>query len=299
MEFGRLKNIDHVDFSFPADHKGVKKVLGGQPAKTVEVYVGCPVWAHEGLAGKIYPPKSQSKDYLKHYSRQFNSIELNATLYQVPSPVTVTRWTDSVNDHFKFCPKIHESISHSEDISKCRSLIHHLHEIYAGFGKKLGTCLLQLPPNFNPAKLDLLLDFLDHCPVRDLAIELRHEGWFGKTEALDTLSNYLYKNNFCLCITDVAGRRDVLHMRLANKTAFIRFTANNLHPTDFRRLDDWINRIIIWIGQGLEKIYFFVHTPDKSLCPELAIYFIENLNKKTGLNIVPPAINKNNSLGLF
>ena len=91
-----------------------------------------------------------------------------------------------------------------------------------------------------------------------------------------------------MVITDVSERRDVLHQRFTNKTAFIRFTANDLHPSDYARLYDWTTRIAHWVEHGLEKLYFFVHTPEKALLPELAYYFTLELNKKAKTNISPP-----------
>jgi uncharacterized protein YecE (DUF72 family) len=85
-------------------------------------------------------------------------------------------------------------------------------------------------------------------------------------------------------ITDTAGRFDVIHQRLTTKTAFIRFTANDLHPTDYQRLDKWILRVNNWTSNGLEHLYFFMHTPNKCLCPQLVQYFIQGLNTTTGLN---------------
>ena len=45
-----------------------------------------------------------------------------------------------------------------------------------------------------------------------------------------------------------------------------------------------------WISKGLERLYFFIHTPDKIFTPELATYFIKHLNKANGLNIAAPVI---------
>lgn len=290
MQFGRLENIDNVDFTFPPSHAGTAKILGGSKSKILNVYVGAPVWNDAGFPSKIYPPKAQEKDFVKYYGKQFNCIELNATHYRIPEASTVKRWTDAVPEGFKFCPKIHQSISHSHNISQCISEINAFHERISGFGDKLGTSFLQLPPTFEAKQIELLLNFLEHCPIRNLAIELRHESWFTNTDTLNYLCNYLFKNNLSLNITDVAGRRDVLHQRLTNKTAFVRFVGNNLHPSDFKRMDDWIERLSKWVEEGLENIYFFIHTPDKNLVPELAIYFINRLNKICGLTVVPPHI---------
>ncbi|MGZ3885454.1 MAG: DUF72 domain-containing protein [Bacteroidia bacterium] len=299
MEFGRLESIEGIDFSLPPDHPGVKKILGGKRSNALQVYVGCPEWVNDGFIGKIYPLHAKAKDYVKYYAQQFNSIELNASHYRVPDINTIQRWAGVVPEGFKFSPKVHQSISHSADISKCRNLIYDFYESVLHFGPHLGTSFLQLPPHFDTARLDLLLDFLEHCPLRDLAIELRHHSWFAGTEQLNTLCNYLYKTKFCLAVTDVAGRRDVLHGRLTNTTAFIRFVANNLHPTDYTRLDAWAERLTEWIGAGLETLYFFIHTPDKGLCPELALYFIGQLNKGAGLDIRPPELKAPDANALF
>jgi uncharacterized protein YecE (DUF72 family) len=291
MKFGRLENIESIDFSLPADHAGIKKVLGGTPSKDIAVYVGSVVWADENLVKKIYPDKAGSKNYVKYYGRQFNTIELNATHYRVPDKETVKRWADAVPDTFRFCPKVHESISHTQNIHQAIDLAQNFSDTIQIFGNKLGTSFLQLPPSFNTKGLNYLTDFLDGSPIRKLAIELRHESWFeAGNEELKTLCNYLYKNNIALVITDVSGRRDVLHQRLTNKTAFIRFVGNDLHPTDYARMNEWVQKIHTWIQQGLEEIYFFMHSPDKGLTAEQAVYFINRLHQVTGIQLKAPKI---------
>lgn len=290
MDFGRLENIENVDFSFPPSHSGTVKILGGTKSKTLNVYVGAPIWNDDGFLGKIYPAKARSKDFLKYYGLQFNGIELNATHYRIPEKNIIERWAEVVPNGFKFCPKIHQSVSHSNDISNCISHLHIFYDHISCFGSKLGSCLLQLPPSFETKHINQLIELLDNSPISNLAVELRHPSWFNDIQRLNHLCNYLYQNNLSINITDVAGRRDVLHQRLTNKTAFVRFVANNMHPSDFKRLDNWIERFQTWIQAGLEDLYFFIHTPDKSLVPELATYFINNLNKTCGLEIALPKI---------
>ena len=291
MEFGRLKNIESIDFSLPTDHPGIKKILGGKRSESVGAYVGSVVWADENLKAKIYPDRAGSKNYVKYYGKQFNTIELNATHYRVPDKETIKRWADAVPLDFKFCPKVHESISHTQNITQSIEQAQHFNDTIQAFGNKLGPCFLQLPPAYNTKGLNYLLDFLDRNPIRKLAIELRHESWFeAGSEELKTLCNFLYKNNIALVITDVAGRRDVLHQRLTNKTAFIRFVGNDLHPTDYKRLNEWVMRLNDWINHGLEEFYFFMHSPDKGLTADLAVYFINRLNKVTGLKLKAPKI---------
>jgi uncharacterized protein YecE (DUF72 family) len=118
-----------------------------------------------------------------------------------------------------------------------------------------------------------------------LHIEMRHPGWFETNTSADDLYKLLRKLKIGTVITDVTGRRDVLHRCLTTRTAFIRFDAHDLDPTDFTRIDEWAQRIKTWIDAGLEQVYFFPHTLAKYLNPELSNYFIERMDDLCGLDL--------------
>ncbi|MES2132868.1 MAG: DUF72 domain-containing protein [Bacteroidota bacterium] len=290
MEFGKLESIDAIDFKLPADHTGTLKVLGMQKAGHCKVHVGCPIWAEEGFVGKIFPPKTKRKDFLKYYSKQFNSIELNVSHYKPLDVETINHWVDITESNFLFCPKVNQSISHTPLLIYNVPLFKELFDLYKQFKQKLGMPFLQLPNSYDSSKINDLLDFLDQCAISNFAIELRHESWFNNETVLKQVCNYFYKNNITFLMTDVAGRRDVLHNRLTTKTTFIRFIANDLHESDFKRLDEWTDKLKLWIDNGLEQIYFCMHTPSNVLLPELITYFMNELSKKTGIALKPPTI---------
>ncbi|CAN5134718.1 hypothetical protein BH23BAC2_BH23BAC2_06970 [soil metagenome] len=93
-------------------------------------------------------------------------------------------------------------------------------------------------------------------------------------------------------ITDTAGRRDLLHMRLTTPTAFVRYTGAN-HATDYTRLDKWTLKAAEWSRLGLQNFYFFVHQNIEKESPFLAAYFIDKLNKKLKTKIKIPKTLKN------
>lgn len=291
MEFGRISTINTIDFTLPVDHQGTLKVLGGTKANKCKVYVGCPIWSEPNFIGKIYPLKAKSKDVAKHYSQQFNSIELNISHYKMLDKSVIENWVDTTASDFKFCPKVNQVVSHTPLIKQNADYMKEIMATNLHFKQKLGMPFLQLPPNYDSTKAEDLLDFLDASLLSKCAIELRHESWFKNNHVLKHICNYFYKNNLTLLLTDTAGRRDVLHQRLTTKTAFIRFVANDLHTSDYARLNEWITRLKYWIDNGLEEIYFFMHTPTQDLMPELALYFINEFNKQTGLNVRAPKIN--------
>ena len=110
---------------------------------------------------------------------------------------------------------------------------------------------------------------------KNVAVELRHADWF-KDEGI---FKYLRSKELSSIISDVSGRRDVLHMNVTSPSVMIRFVGNNFHPTDYTRLDEWISKLKQWSNTGLKEVYFFVHEPDDVSCPEIADYFINQLNK--------------------
>jgi uncharacterized protein YecE (DUF72 family) len=293
MDFGRLTHVDHISFSLPPDHAATAATLQATAHAQPKLYVGCPIWSFDGWRGHIFPNDAKQKDYLKYYSRQFNCLELNVTHYQVPTPLTIRRWKEAVPAHFKFCPKVLQGISHAKEISAMTDLMQEFLAAVMELGEQLGLIFLQFSPYFSAAKLQSLLRFLDAVPASTpLSVELRHESWFSTPSAFDFLCNYLQQRNMGLVIADVSGRRDVLHQRLTNRTAFIRFAANDNHPSDYTRLGDWVQRVTQWINNGLEELYFIIHTPDKTHFPELADNFIRQLNEKAGTAIAPPAFIK-------
>ena len=303
MKFGKLPSIDNVDFNLPIDPPHNQVVLSAIPKFDTKpkLYVGCTGWSMKEWIGTVYPTGTKSKDYLKHYSKQFNTIEFNTTHYRIPTQETIGNWRKDSADDFKFCPKIPQSISHSADLGLVKDTIKVFCDVIQGLDSKLGCCFMQLPPYFDKSRIALLETFLKAFPREiPLSIEVRHESWFenGDTSFFELLEKY----NTSAVITDVAGRRDVLHQRLCNATTVIRFVGNDLHPTDYERADQWIEQLKIWIEAGLQNIYFFTHEPDNIQAPEMADYFVKAALEKLDVDVRGPAFydaNDGKQISLF
>jgi hypothetical protein len=108
MEFGRVPEteLDHIDFSLPKEPAFNKQVLSGKKTKDPKVYLGCAKWGRTEWVGKIYPAKTKEKDFLEHYVKHYNSIELNATHYKIYGATGIEKWgAKAAGKDFKFCPK--------------------------------------------------------------------------------------------------------------------------------------------------------------------------------------------------
>ncbi len=294
MDFGRLPDLRYVDFRLPPDHPETARVLARaratQPAPA-GLRVGCPIWTNKEWLGTYFPAGIKEPDYLHYYAQQFNSIELNTTHYRIPDAGTVRRWRAAVGPDFKFCPKLPRSISHERELFQADDLVVPMARAYESLGENLGWAFLQLPPHFGPEHLPrlerFLLDFPETVP---LAVELRHPRWFADRVLADAVFATFEALNKTLVITDVAGRRDVLPLRLTTPVAFIRFNGHGLHPTDYQRADAWAERLAAWVAQGIHEIYFFIHQKDVRHAPVLATYFLDRMRALTGIAVPPPFI---------
>lgn len=297
MEFGRVQDVDAVNFAMPPDHPYTTQVLATGKGKP-SIYVGCAKWDRDDWRGSLYPVKAKKTDYLKHYTSQLNTIELNAMFYRI-FPATITeRWASYASDSFRFAPKFPQVISHINRLKGSEAATDEFMASLQGFGSKLGHSFLQFDDRFAPKSFDVLKNYLEFLP-RDLkvCVEFRHEDWFHDTVVVDETYHLLKELNIGSVITDTSGRRDVLHNKLSTPVAFIRYVGNNLHPTDYQRVDAWIARMKQWIDAGIETIYFFIHNHEELKSPELCRYTIRQLNKVAGTDIAEPMLfNDNPSL---
>lgn len=240
---------------------------------------------------KGFYPKG-TKDELTYYSTQFNSIELNATFYSMPSAEQVLTWKDKTPADFKFFPKIPNTVSHYRRLLNITDVVTQFATSVLIFDEKLGMVFLQLHDNFKPKDDERLEKFIQDWPKEvPLAIELRNSEWFADEEIFNKTMDVFEKHNITNIIVDTAGRRDMLHMRLTTPTAFIRYVGANAE-SDYTRLDDWLERIKLWKKEGLENLYFFVHQNIEKASPLLSAYFIEAVNKEFDMNIHVPVMSE-------
>jgi uncharacterized protein YecE (DUF72 family) len=141
----------------------------------------------------------------------------------------------------------------------------------------LGACFIQLPPHFSPQNTPVLERFLMKWPTHlPLAVEVRHPDFFN-SQLGERYFDLLTSFKAIAVITDVAGRRDVCHGRLTTSSTMIRFVGNGLHPTDYQRIDQWMDKCRIWLDEGLHTVWFFTHEPDNLLAPDLAEYTVSKI----------------------
>jgi uncharacterized protein YecE (DUF72 family) len=297
MDFGKAENLRKVDFTLPPDDKitvDLLKALKKKKKKKPEIYIGCAKWGRTDWVGKLYPKGTKERDFLEHYVQHFNCIELNAMFYRLFPVTTVEKWAETAPKGFRFCPKYSRVITQLKRLNNVDRQTHQFIETVSAFGDKLGTSFMTLDERYSTKFYERLHDYLRKLP-RDFntALELRNIEWTEESTIVVETYELMRELGITSVITDTAGRRDMLHMKLTTPECFIRYVGNSLHKSDFRRIDDWVERLGEWLDSGLQRIYFFIHQHDELYSPELSKYMIDKLNDRCGLKLhAPKLLNK-------
>jgi uncharacterized protein YecE (DUF72 family) len=130
------------------------------------ISIGCAKWNKTDLKG-FYP--KGTKDELTYYATQFNSIELNATFYGMPTAEQVQTWKEKTPKDFKFFPKITNTVSHFRRLLNITDVVTQFASAVLNFDKKLGMVFLQLHDNFKPKDYERLEKFVQDWPKSSIS----------------------------------------------------------------------------------------------------------------------------------
>lgn len=281
MKFGKVDDIEHIDFSLPLPSYHIKSA---ESKRGLKLYMGATAWIQKAWKGDIYPLKTKASDFLHHYADFFGTIELNSTFYTIPKKEGIIKWKEQTRDSFKFCPKVYRGISHSKDFGISSGNFDRYLDSIVFFEEKLGACFLQLPEYFDLSRKERLFNFLSKWPSEiPLSIEIRNSELLNARDIswmkeLDFLS---------LLHLDVAGRRDLVHGRVYGDVQVIRWVGNAMHPSDLSRAEEWHNLIHEWSKNGVKEVYLLLHQPDNILTPKISSYFRDLMSEQSNISVEP------------
>jgi uncharacterized protein YecE (DUF72 family) len=231
-----------------------------------QFFAGTSGWAYPGWKPAFYPEKLPQRSFLKYYSTQLNTVEVNFSFRQLLKETTVQKWIDESPTNFRFAVKAHQVITHikrlkaAEDfvqrfLGTIENLEHH---------QRLGPVLFQLPPNLK-ADREVLDTFLDSLP-RGLhaAFEFRHDSWLTE----ETYAS-LRAHNIALCVAETEQRNTP--DRVTSDFCYYRFRKPT-YTSDERAT--MVTRIREHLSQNRDVFAYFKHEDT----PEGARYAVELLN---------------------
>ncbi|HEV7921490.1 MAG TPA: DUF72 domain-containing protein [Thermoanaerobaculia bacterium] len=234
---------------------------------TADIRIGTSGWHYKHWVGRYYPEKTKSAEMLPHYLRDFDTVELNNTFYQLPKEESFDAWRDSTPPDFLFAVKGSRFLTHMIKLKDAERGLSNFLPRAERLGDKLGPILWQLPPHWK-VNVERLEEFLGKLPPQHrYAFELRNETWMN-----DAVYDVLRKYNAAFCIYELAGYRSPIE--LTADWTYIR-----LHgPTLFkyqgsysdRQLAEWAERIRDW-RRKLQAIYVYFDNDDSAYAVDNAL----------------------------
>ena len=144
----------------------------------MDVRIGCSGWNYRHWKTPVYAD-APARRWLELYAGRFDTVEVNATFYRLPSVRAVAGWIASTPPGFVFAVKASRYLTH---IRRLRDLGAGLERFYACIeplvsSPKLGPVLWQLPETFHRDD-ERLAAALERLPPGRHAFEFRHPSWF-------------------------------------------------------------------------------------------------------------------------
>lgn len=145
-----------------------------------EYRIGCSGWSYKTWSGPFYPSGVKAGDFLRLYSKVFDTVEIDSTFYNIPPASVVSNWAKNVPDGFLFSPKMPGTITHDNRLANVEVLLDKFLESIMNLGGKLGMILIQLPPSFSYERdRESLRGFVENLPNElKFAVEFRHHSLF-------------------------------------------------------------------------------------------------------------------------
>jgi uncharacterized protein YecE (DUF72 family) len=160
----------------------------GQPSAG-RALIGTSGFSYRDWRRLVYPDGLPAGRWLTYYATVFDTVELNATFYRLPTAAAVDRWAAAVPPDFTFAVKLGQFGSHRMKLRDAASWLPNHVERFEPLGTRLGPTLVQLPPRWHrdAGRLDELLAV---APASwRWAVEMRDRSWLDD-EVFDVLSRH-------------------------------------------------------------------------------------------------------------
>ncbi|RAK57505.1 DUF72 domain-containing protein [Phenylobacterium deserti] len=162
-----------------------------------QLRIGCSGWVYKDWKGPFYPPETKDKDRLAYYATRFDTAEINASFYRLPSEAMVAGWAERAPQGFTYAWKVSRFITHNKKLKDAAEAVELVFGRMQPLGEHYGPALIQLPPQLRRND-DRLAQFLSLLPKgRRHTVEFRHESWYDPA-----VFAILADHDAALCISD-------------------------------------------------------------------------------------------------
>ena len=191
-------------------------------------HVGTSGWSYPSWRPGFYPAEATPADFLRFYATQFDTVELNATKYRLPSEEQFRSWAAQVPDGFRFAVKAPDGFERRLQTFEERVL---------GLGDRLACVRVVVERPRDDGFLELLFGAAD--PSVRYALDLRDPSWDGVEERLTEAG--------AVRVDDRSGRAGWAYLRFRE----LRYSAHELEAIT--------GELRVLTAAGIETYAYFRH----------------------------------------
>jgi uncharacterized protein YecE (DUF72 family) len=226
----------------------------------VSVRIGTCSWADESLSKLWYPASARSAEgRLRYYAEHFDTVEVNATYYGMPSAQMAANWAKRTPDDFLFHVKAFAMMTRHPatpeqlppdlrehfELDERGHIAHPPRELRGAVFQrflneieplreagKLGGILMQFPPYvvFKPQSFEYLTWAREQLSGYEMLVEFRHHSWL-EPDVADGVLDFLSDLDATYVMVDAPrdGAKNVLPTVVAttSETAYVRMHGRN------------------------------------------------------------------------
>jgi uncharacterized protein YecE (DUF72 family) len=235
-----------------------------------EFRIGCSGWNYKHWRGNFYSPELPVREWFAHYSRTFDTVEINNTFYRLPESTTFEAWREKAPANFLYSIKASRFITHLKRLHDPEEPVTRLFERACHLQAHLGPVLYQLPASFH-CDLTRLDDFLAVLPrtlgeingtpadrVIRHVFEFRHPSWYvAETQAV------LHAHGAVMCLHDKAG--SAIFEPIDTPMVYVRFHGPGgryFGRYDLRRIESWAAQLTEQWRAGHDVFAYFNNDPE-------------------------------------
>jgi uncharacterized protein YecE (DUF72 family) len=226
-----------------------------------KAYIGTSGWNYKHWAnGVFYPQTVKPPDWLRHYARTFDTVEINNSFYHLPTAATFRKWRTTAPRGFTFSVKASRFLTHIKRLRDPEDPLDLFLSRARELKETLGPVLFQLPPQFK-ANIDRLRTFLGVWRRRAArsrlraALEVRHESWLTSDVFL-----LLKKHDVALCFADWRDLR-ITSPVTASFVYVRRHSGPDAGNYPQKSITDDASRVREWLQGGLDVYVYYNNDP--------------------------------------
>ncbi|HID74614.1 MAG TPA: DUF72 domain-containing protein, partial [Planctomycetaceae bacterium] len=112
------------------------------------LFVGTSGWTYDDWQGPFYPEDVTGPERLAFYAQKFNTVEVNATFYRLPTANMIHAWNRRLGAGFHLVLKGSRMVTHRKKLADCDEALAALLDRVRDL-KRLKVILWQLPPSLH------------------------------------------------------------------------------------------------------------------------------------------------------